>query len=66
MGLVRKGENEKQRKRMQYMSMKDLMEEKAAQERSPPTREEVKCPSCGFHARYQFLRCPECGKEVKA
>lgn len=24
------------------------------------TREEVICPSCGFKARYQFVRCPEC------
>lgn len=25
------------------------------------TRDEVTCPACGFKARYQFIRCPECG-----
>jgi hypothetical protein len=27
----------------------------------PPTRAEVRCASCGFVARYSFLRCPTCG-----
>lgn len=63
MGVVAKGDNWKQRQKMRYMSMKDRMEEKAAQERPPPTREEVKCKYCGFKARYKFIRCPECNRE---
>lgn len=62
MGLVNKGFNEQQRKRMAKMSMKERMEEKAAQERTPPTRDEVKCKYCDFKARYKFLRCPECNR----
>ncbi len=60
MGLVRKGDNEKQRKRMATQSMKDLMEDSAAREKTPPSRDEVKCQNCGFKARYQFVRCPQC------
>ena len=26
------------------------------------TRDEVKCKKCGFKARYQFIRCPECNE----
>lgn len=65
MGVVRKGDNEKQRKRMRYMSMKDRMEAAAAQERSPPTRDVVTCQKCGFKARYPFIRCPECNEVQK-
>jgi lipopolysaccharide biosynthesis regulator YciM len=54
-----------QRKRACGQRMTDLMQEKAAQERNPPTRDEVVCQKCGFKARYKFLRCPECGEERK-
>ncbi len=65
MGLVEKGINEKQRKRMRYMSMKDRMEGAAAQEKTPPSRDEVVCKHCGFKARYKFYRCPECNEVQK-
>ena len=29
------------------------------------TTNEVKCQSCGFKARYQFIRCPECNEVQK-
>ncbi len=51
---------EKQRARMLQGLGKLYFEERAAQERSPPTREEVVCPHCGFKARYSFIRCPNC------
>ncbi len=63
MGLVRKGENEKQRKRMAMQSMKDLMQIRAAAERNPPFKGEQICKNCGFKARYKFFRCPECNHE---
>ena len=66
MGVVAKGDSWKQRKRIATMSMKDRMEGKAAEERTPPTRDEVKCQKCGFKARYQFIRCPECNELQKA
>ncbi len=66
MGLVRKGDNEKQRKRMAAFGMKSLMEERASVDRNPPFMGEVTCHSCGFKARYQFIRCPECGSGKKA
>lgn len=62
MGLVQKGINEKQRKQMSKGLGKLWFEERAAQERAPPTRDQVACPHCNFKATYQFLRCPECGK----
>ena len=60
MGLIKKGENEQQRKRMNKGLGKIFFEERAAQERAPPHRDEVICKHCGFKARYQFIRCPEC------
>ena len=65
MGVVAKGENEKQRKRMNKGLGKTWFEERAAQERAPPHRDEVKCQKCGFKARYQFIRCPECNEVQK-
>jgi len=65
MGVVEKGVNWKQRKRIATMSMKDIMEERANAERSSPTRDEVKCQFCGFKARYKFLRCPQCDEVQK-
>ena len=62
MGVVKKGDNWRQRKRIATMSMNEIMENKAIQERTPPTRNEVKCKKCGFKARYQFVRCPECNE----
>ena len=71
MGLVRKGENERQRKKMnksRYGFSKlmtrpeNMMEQKDDTVLAPPTRDEVKCEKCGFKARYQFIRCPECGR----
>jgi len=62
MGLVRKGDNEKQRKRMAIQSMKDHMESRAAAERIPLQNEEKLCKKCGFKARYPFIRCPECNQ----
>ena len=50
------------RQRMAHQSMKELMEEAAAQEKTPPTRDVNKCEACGFKARYNFIRCPECGE----
>jgi len=65
MGVSTKAAAWKQRKRMNTMSMKDRMEEKAAAERAPPTRDEVTCQHCGFKARYKFHRCPECEEVQK-
>lgn len=62
MGLVRKGDNERQRKRMASMSMKDHMEDAAARDRIPLQNEEKICKKCGFKARYPFIRCPECNE----
>ena len=45
--------------------MKNFFEDKASQEKTPPTRDEVICKSCGFKARYKFLRCPECNEIQK-
>jgi len=42
--------------------MKDFMEGKATEERPPPFTGEVICKHCKFKARYEFVRCPECGK----
>ncbi len=53
-------DNRVARAKVAKMSMKRLMEEKAEQEKSPPTRDEHNCDNCGFKARYKFLRCPEC------
>ena len=66
MGLVRKGDNEKQRKRAATISMKSIMEEKATQEKTPPSRDELTCAKCGFKARYAFIRCPECNEVHKS
>jgi len=55
----------KARQMMRHMSMKEQMEEKAAQERTPPFTGEVTCAKCGFKARYQFVRCPECNEVRK-
>lgn len=30
------------------------------------TTSEVKCQSCGFKARYKFVRCPECNEIQKS
>lgn len=62
MGLVQKGENEKQRKRMAKLGFKEMMATKydSEIELSPPSRDEVVCKHCGFKARYKFVRCPEC------
>ena len=30
------------------------------------TTSEVVCQSCGFKARYRFIRCPECNKVYKS
>ncbi len=57
-----RADNRRARFRIYSQSMKDLMEEKASQERPPPTRDEIKCQSCGFKARYKFIRCPECNE----
>ncbi len=62
MGVVAKGDNWKQRKRIATMSMSDRMQERAAQERNPPFTGEQICKNCGFKARYKFLRCPECNR----
>ncbi len=71
MGLVRKGENEKQRKRMNSMSRysfsslmvrpEHMMEERK-EWNANITTDEVICPHCGFKARYQFIRCPQCNE----
>lgn len=73
--IASRAANKKQRQKM-HMSRygfsklmvrpENAMVEKDDTILSPPTRDEVTCPSCGFRARYQFLRCPECGKQVKA
>jgi len=26
------------------------------------TTDNIECASCGFKARYKFIRCPECGE----
>lgn len=46
----------------------DYQKDKQLEEPIKPaeiTTSEVTCPSCGFKARYQFMRCPECGAERK-
>ena len=55
-----KAENRKNRFRINSESIKNLMEDKSSQERSPPSRDEILCKNCGFKTRYRFLRCPEC------
>ena len=35
---------------------------KYTSDRNPFTNEEVICKHCNFKTRYQFVRCPECGK----
>jgi len=62
MGVVAKGDNWKQRKRMATMSMKNHMEEAAARDRTPLQNIERICKNCGFKARYPFIRCPECNQ----
>jgi len=52
----------KARQQMQYMSMKKIMEEKASLDKTPPFTGECICQFCGFKARYQFIRCPQCEK----
>ncbi len=64
MGISQKAFNWKQRKRANTMSMKDHMEEAAARDRTPLQNNEKVCKSCGFKARYPFIRCPECGQQT--
>lgn len=45
--------------------MKNFFEDRAVQERSPPSRDIVTCQKCGFKARYAFVRCPECNEVQK-
>ena len=65
MGVSQKAFNYNQRKRIQKMSMKERMEAQANADKPPPTRDEVKCEKCGFKAKYQFVRCPECNEVQK-
>ena len=64
-GVRSRSDAYKMRQKMRYMSMKRLMEEKANQERNPPTRDIVSCQKCGFKARYKFHRCPHCDEVQK-
>jgi len=63
--IAARAANEKARYRIANQSMKTYMEEKAAHERGPITTDKVECKACGFKARYQFVRCPECGEVRK-
>ena len=59
MGVSQKAFNEQQRKRLlKHYERKETLPENI-------TTEEVVCKSCGFKARYQFIRCPQCGEERK-
>lgn len=54
MGVSQKAFNEKQRRRAFSGSFKS---------RELPenvTKELIVCKNCGFKARYEFVRCPEC------
>ena len=62
MGGGPKYTNYKQRMRVAKGGMKDFMEGKATEERPPPFTGEVICKHCKFKARYEFVRCPMCGK----
>ncbi|MBI2578343.1 MAG: hypothetical protein HYW26_01385 [Candidatus Aenigmarchaeota archaeon] len=68
--IASRAANRKQRQKM-HMSKysfsklmvrpENMMEERDI-EIAPPSREEMKCLSCGFKARYKFFRCPECNE----
>ncbi|MBI4894904.1 MAG: hypothetical protein HY831_00270 [Candidatus Aenigmarchaeota archaeon] len=50
-----KARNEKQQKRKPEWNRGYI-------QNTPITNAEVSCKHCSFKARYQFVRCPECGK----
>jgi len=58
-----KAANRDQRFRLIKMKMEKMFENKG--ETAEITTSEVKCHSCGFKARYKFLRCPNCNMEQK-
>lgn len=64
--VTARADNYKARKKLAKSGiMRNLFEERASQERSPPTRDEHTCEHCGFKAKYKFIRCPSCEKEQK-
>jgi len=65
MGVVAKGDSWKQRKRMNTESFKKMMGSKYEADIPPINTKESICQKCGFKARYQFLRCPECNEVQK-
>ena len=58
MGVSQRAANDKIKKRMFNSSLSTKRENLP----DSVTRDEVKCSACGFKARYQFLRCPECNE----
>jgi len=57
-----KAVNRNQRFRLIKMKMEKMFENKGE---ITVTTAEVICKSCGFKARYKFIRCPECNQIQK-
>ena len=56
MGVSQRGANEAQRKRLfKRYDKKETLPDNI-------TTSQVICKKCGFKARYQFIRCPECNE----
>ena len=64
MSVSAKASKERQRNRVNKMSMKEYFENKTEYQQNPVTRDENKCIHCGFKAKYVFIRCPECNEHI--
>lgn len=58
-----KHDNYVNRARVLKRKMSEIFENK--EYNAEITTSEVVCQSCGFKARYKFLRCPECNEVQK-
>jgi lipopolysaccharide biosynthesis regulator YciM len=58
-----KADNRRARIRINSMSMKYYFEDHAAAERGSLFKGEQQCSQCGFKARYEYFRCPNCDSE---
>ena len=56
MGVSQRAADDKQRKRLfRHYDKKETLPDNI-------TTAQVTCKKCGFKARYQFIRCPECNE----
>ncbi len=62
--IASKAASRDQRFRMIKMKINKMFENKG--EIKEVTMDEVKCSNCGFKARYQFVRCPQCDELHKS